>query len=157
MLASMAIRQTQHVLWRLQDGVLEGYSPKVIVVLAGTNNHDHSVELIVEALMEIVKTCRDKQPQATVILLGIPPCGQYDNPLRRKIASVNAGVASRVAGMKNVVMLDTDPSWFVSGSDASISHNDMYDYLHLTRSGYSKLAEPLLNLLVTHLKDCNIP
>jgi len=42
---------------------------QVIVVLAGTNNHDHTASQIVEGLMEIVKTCQDKQPQADVLVM----------------------------------------------------------------------------------------
>ena len=42
---------------------------QVIVVLAGTNNHDHTAAQIVEGLMEIVKTCQEKQPQADVIVM----------------------------------------------------------------------------------------
>jgi len=38
-------------------------------VLAGTNNHDHTASQIVEGLMEIVKTCQDKQPQADVLVM----------------------------------------------------------------------------------------
>jgi len=41
----------------------------VIVVLAGTNNHEHTAAQIVEGLMEIVKTCQEKQPQADVIVM----------------------------------------------------------------------------------------
>ena len=51
----------------------------------------------------------------------------------------------------NVHFFDVDPQWFVS-ADGSISHHDMYDYLHLTRRGYSKLAEPLLEEIQTLLK-----
>jgi len=42
---------------------------QLIVVLAGTNNHEHSVSQIVEGLLEIVKTCREKQPQADVVVM----------------------------------------------------------------------------------------
>jgi len=42
---------------------------QVIVVLAGTNNHDHTASQIVEGLLEIVKTCQDKQPQADILVM----------------------------------------------------------------------------------------
>jgi len=42
---------------------------QVIVVLAGTNNHEHSPAQIVDGLMEIVKTCQEKQPQADVLVM----------------------------------------------------------------------------------------
>ena len=42
---------------------------QVIVVLAGTNNHDHTASQIVEGLMEIVRTCQEKQPHADVLVM----------------------------------------------------------------------------------------
>jgi len=38
------------------------------------------------------------------------------------------------------------------GADGCISHHDMYDYLHFTRAGYRKLAEPLLKEIQMLLK-----
>lgn len=145
--------QTQHVLWRLQNGELEDFAPKVIVIGVGTNNHGHSVEQVVDGLLEIVKTCQRKQPQAHVVVMGIPPRGQYDNPLRQKLSSINEAVANQVRKWPNVSFLDIDTQWFVNPVDGSISHHDMYDYLHLTRHGYRKLAEPLLEEIQTILKN----
>ena len=42
---------------------------QVIVILAGTNNHDHTASQIVEGLLEIVKTCQEKQPQADILVM----------------------------------------------------------------------------------------
>jgi len=42
---------------------------QVIVVLAGTNNHEHTASQIVEGLLEIVKTCQEKQPQADILVM----------------------------------------------------------------------------------------
>lgn len=145
--------QTQHVLWRLQNGELEDFSPKVIVICVGTNNHGHTVDQVVEGIVEIVKTCQNKQPQAHIIAMGIPPRGQYNNPLRQKITNINDGVAKRIQKWQNVSFFDIDPQWFISSVDGSISHHDMYDYLHLTHQGYRKLAEPLLEEIQTILKN----
>jgi len=51
----------------------------------------------------------------------------------------------------NVHYFDVDPHWFV-GADGCINRHDMYDFLHLTRAGYRKLAEPLLEEIQTLLK-----
>ena len=42
---------------------------QVIVILAGTNNHDHTASQIVGGLLEIVKTCQEKQPQADILVM----------------------------------------------------------------------------------------
>ncbi len=55
---------TQHLLWRLQNGELDGISPKVAVVLIGTNNVQwHQSAQIATAIEKIVQTIRDKCPQ----------------------------------------------------------------------------------------------
>ena len=85
-------------------------------------------------------------------LQGIPPRGEFDNPLRHKICAINAGVAEQIRKLSaNVHYFDVEPQWFI-GADGSISHHDMYDYLHFTRAGYRKLAEPLLEEIQTLLK-----
>ena len=42
---------------------------QVIVLLCGTNNHDHTAEQVSEGILEIVRTIKEKQPQAQVIVL----------------------------------------------------------------------------------------
>ncbi|ESN96576.1 hypothetical protein HELRODRAFT_163653 [Helobdella robusta] len=145
--------QTQNVLWRLQNGELEDFAPKVIVICCGTNNHEHTPEQIVGGILEIVKTCQKKQPQSQIVVMAIPPRGQFDNPLRQKINQINSSVCAKVSGIPNVSFFEIDPNMFINPSDGSISHQDMYDYLHLTRQGYRKLAEPLLDEIQTLLKN----
>lgn len=69
---------TQHILWRLRNGELKGVRPKVFVVLAGTNNLSSAksiddVDAIACGVLEIVRTCRQAAPQATVVLMGVFP------------------------------------------------------------------------------------
>jgi platelet-activating factor acetylhydrolase IB subunit beta/gamma len=123
------------------------------VLCVGTHNHCHSVDQIVEGIIEIVKTCHEKQAQAEVIVMGIPPRGQFANPVREKIASINEALSSRLASMPSTSLFNVDPSLFVSASDGTISHHDMYDYLHLSRAGIRKLADPLLDEIESILKN----
>jgi len=55
--------RVEHVLWRAENGELEGLSPKVIVLLVGTNNHGEEAEDIANGLTLLVDTVRRKQPQ----------------------------------------------------------------------------------------------
>lgn len=41
----------------------------MIVICVGTNNHGHTVDQVVEGIVEIVKTCQNKQPQAHIIAM----------------------------------------------------------------------------------------
>ncbi|CAH1797599.1 unnamed protein product [Owenia fusiformis] len=147
--------ETQHVLWRLQNGELDSLSPKVVVLLVGTNNHDHSADQVVEGILAIVNTIEEKQPEAQTVVVGIPPRGQNPNKLREKITKINQSLASKLSNEPRAVFVNVDAGLFVN-SDGEISHRDMYDYLHFTAQGYQKLCEPILeevqNLLKTFVK-----
>src|SRR5262249_29036082 len=56
--------RTQHVLWRIQNGELDGIKPKVAVLMIGTNNTGQdSAAQIAEGITEIVKAIRQKSPE----------------------------------------------------------------------------------------------
>ncbi|KAA0703159.1 Platelet-activating factor acetylhydrolase IB subunit gamma [Triplophysa tibetana] len=133
---------TQHVLWRLSNGELDHISPKVVVLWVGTNNHGHTPEQICGGIMAIINVIHKKLPNAHTLILGVLPRGKSPNRLRERNASVNTLVRSEMASlMSHFSFLDVDPG-FVQ-SDGSISHQDMYDYLHLTPQGYQRVCEPL--------------
>uniref|UniRef100_UPI00398EEC45 platelet-activating factor acetylhydrolase IB subunit gamma n=1 Tax=Pristiophorus japonicus TaxID=55135 RepID=UPI00398EEC45 len=130
---------TQHVLWRLQNGELENIRPKVIVLWVGTNNHGHTAEQVAGGIEAIINLLNQRQPQAKVIVLGLLPRGKDPNPLREKNALVNELVKGSVASLGTTCYLDVDPG-FVN-SEGSMSHNDLYDYLHLTRHAYTSVCK----------------
>ncbi len=61
--------RTEHLLWRLSNGELEGLSPKVVVLLVGTNNHGDTAEDVAEGIKTICALINDKQPQAYLVVL----------------------------------------------------------------------------------------
>jgi lysophospholipase L1-like esterase len=75
--------RTQNILWRLENGELDGVNPKVIVLLAGTNNvgaeprDERTIADIVRGVKAIIDVCRRKAPDATVIVTAIFP--RHDN------------------------------------------------------------------------------
>ncbi|XP_070549322.1 platelet-activating factor acetylhydrolase IB subunit alpha1-like [Ptychodera flava] len=140
---------TQHVLWRLQNGELDDLKPKVIVILAGTNNHGHTAEQVVGGLKAIVETVSTKQPQAQIFVMSIPPRGHEPNPLREKIRAINDALPNMLKPFENTQFVECDNGFIQA--DGTIDHNDMYDYLHLTKQGYEKLCAPLYEALTTLL------
>ena len=67
---------TQHVIWRIENGELDGISPKVVVLMLGTNNSAaHTAEQIAAADRKIVQMIRARLPQTRVLLLAIFPRG----------------------------------------------------------------------------------
>src|SRR5437899_2513626 len=69
----------QNILWRLENGELLDANPKIIVILAGTNNvgrdpgDDLKVADITKGIKALVDLCRKKAPHATIVLTAIFP------------------------------------------------------------------------------------
>ncbi|TGZ36832.1 hypothetical protein CRM22_011384 [Opisthorchis felineus] len=147
--------ETQHVLWRIENGELDGFSPKVIVIMVGTHNVSHTPEEVVRGILAVVEKAREKQPQAAMIVMGLLPCGRDPNPRRAKHEQINKLLAAELSQRPQVTFLSPDWEQFVQ-PNGTISHRDMFDYLHPAENGYNKLAEPLIdelqNLLQTFLK-----
>lgn len=135
--------QTQNILWRLNNGELETLEPKVVVLLAGTNNYSNTAEEVTDGIMEIVSVIQSKLKSSHIIVMGLPPRGEKPNKLREKNSAINFNLSQNLENMANVSFLNIDPSMFVR-ENGLISFTDMYDYLHLTNTGYQKLCEPLL-------------
>ncbi|CAK7303302.1 Platelet-activating factor acetylhydrolase IB subunit alpha1 [Vulpes lagopus] len=118
----------------------------IVVVWVGTNNHGHTAEQVTGGIKAIVQLVNQRQPQAQVVVLGLLPRGQHPNPLREKNLRVNELVRAALAGHPWAHFLDADPG-FVH-SDGTISHHDMYNYLHLSRLGYPPVCRALHSLLL---------
>src|SRR5262245_49772063 len=97
---------TQNILWRLQNGELQGIHPKVIVLLAGTNDAgttpagDTKVAAVTRGIKALLDTLRDKAPQATIILMGILPRNDGGAPtaVMTSINQINANIAKSADG-----------------------------------------------------------
>ncbi|XP_041082954.1 platelet-activating factor acetylhydrolase IB subunit alpha1-like [Polyodon spathula] len=145
---------TQHVLWRLQNGELDHINPKIIVLWVGTNNHGDSAEQVAEGIGAIVRLIHSKQPTAKVLILGLLPRGRSPNALRVKNARVNQLIQEALPSLPGASFLDVDPGFVLS--DGTISHHDMYDYLHLTRAGYATVCQPIHTRLLAMLEQQKI-
>lgn len=143
--------RTQHVLWRLENGQLNGLKAKVAVLMIGTNNslrQDNTEAEILEGITAIVQQIRSRQPDAKIILLGIFPRGETFSMQRGKILQVNEALA-KLDDSKSVFYIDFGSQ--LIESDGSISKAIMPDYLHLTEAGYliwANAIEPKLKLLL---------
>eukprot|EP00095_Tigriopus_kingsejongensis_P006905 maker-scaffold126_size328755-snap-gene-1.17 protein:Tk06905 transcript:maker-scaffold126_size328755-snap-gene-1.17-mRNA-1 annotation:"platelet-activating factor acetylhydrolase ib subunit gamma" len=143
--------RTETLLWRIENGELEGLAPKVIVVLVGTNNFDDSAEDTATAIETICSTIRNKQPQAYLVVLSLLPRGHSPNPLRERNAKVNSLIADYLRGNGRAQLINIDPGFIQA--DGTISHHDMLDFLHLTQKGYDRAFEPVNDLLQQLLSE----
>lgn len=138
----------QHILWRLQNGELDGVNPKVIVVMGGTNNlggrgGDAKVTEVTEGIKAVLATCKEKAPKATVILMGITP--RNDNPAHNTtIGAINENVA-KLADGKAVRYLNINDK--LADKDGKLLEGMSADRLHLTVKAYQVWADALKPIL----------
>jgi beta-glucosidase len=135
--------RTQHVLWRLENGNIEGLKPKAAVLMIGTNNsngRDHTAEEIADGIKAIVAKLRKELPETKILLLAIFPRGEKPNPQREKNAQASK-MASEVADGKMVHYLDIGDKFL--GDGGVLSKEIMPDLLHLSPKGYEIWAEAI--------------
>lgn len=135
--------RTQHVLYRLDNGNLEGLNPKAAVVMIGTNNsngEDNTVEQIAAGVRAIVGKLREKVPNAKILLVAIFPRGENPNPQRGKILQVNQ-IIRKLADNQNVFWVDFGHKFVTE--EGQIPRELMPDYLHLSEKGYQIWGESI--------------
>lgn len=145
--------RTQHVLWRLENGNLNGVKPKAVVLMIGTNNsggEDNSVEQIAAGIAAIVQKLREKLPDTKILLLPIFPRGENPNPQRGKVLQVNQ-IVQKLADGQNVLWVDFGFK-FVTATGL-IPRELMPDFLHLSPKAYGIWAEALEEILSGILGD----
>ncbi|MES2151406.1 MAG: GDSL-type esterase/lipase family protein [Pseudomonadota bacterium] len=156
--------RTQHLLWRIEQGELDGIAPKVVVLMIGTNNsHDYNAGEIAAADRKIVALIRARLPQTRILLLGIFPRGPrpdkagavtqaaIDDAARRKLTidAVNRELAGLDDG-KMVRFLDLGAVFL--GQDGRIPWSIMPDQLHPAPAGYQLWADAMQPLLEAMMK-----
>jgi lysophospholipase L1-like esterase len=142
----------QNVLWRLTNGELDRVNPKVIVVMAGTNNIGGRVPAvgaearaaeIAGGLKAVLDVCREKAPGAVVILMGITP--RNDNPAAKAIIDkVNERLAGLADG-KKVRYLNINDK--LADKDGKLLEGMSPDRLHLSVKGYQVWGDALAPVL----------
>ncbi|WP_295392404.1 GDSL-type esterase/lipase family protein [uncultured Thiodictyon sp.] len=132
---------TQHVLWRLDNGNIDGISPKLAVLMIGTNNADsHKPEEIAAGVTAIVKTLRDKLSNTKILLLAILPREEKPGELRAKLDTVN-GLIAKLADGKMVRFLDIGPKFLEAGG--VMRRSIIPDALHPNEKGYEIWAQAI--------------
>ena len=134
---------TQHILWRVKNGHFTYLKPKVVVLLAGTNNMEDSAQEKVDGLIRIVQEINKRSPQSQILVLGIFPRNFYpDHPQRllNKEANTLLEKSPLIDNERihyqhiNEVFLDPD---------GTIPRHVMRDSLHLTPEGYQRWADAI--------------
>jgi len=143
--------RTQNILWRLENGELDGLSPKVIVLLAGTNNvgtqprDEQTVAEIARGIKAIIDICQQKASNATIILTAIFP--RNDNmAVMPTINRINEKLAGFADGTRVRFLTINDR---LADSEGNLFDGvlDERDKLHPTINGYQIWADALKPIL----------
>jgi len=139
----------EHMLWRIENGELDGVNPKIIVILAGTNNvgnmpgDDAKVADITRGIRALVDLCQRKAPGAVIILTGIFP--RNDNiAVVSEINRINANI-SRFADGKRIRYVNINDK--LADADGRLYDGLTMDKLHPTVKGYQIWADALKPIL----------
>jgi lysophospholipase L1-like esterase len=150
--------RTQHILWRMEKGELDGIKPKVVVLMIGTNNTGkekdngkirNTVPETIAGVQAVVKELRAKLPDSKILLLAIFPRDTLNDPQRAQIVLINTMIAKLDDG-KMVKYLDIDPKFLEA--DGTLSRDIMPDLLHPNERGYRIWAETMEPTLDEMLK-----
>jgi lysophospholipase L1-like esterase len=139
---------THNILWRIQNGELEGVNPKVIVLLAGTNNigktpKADAVRDAVEGIEAIIATCKAKAPNAKIILMAIFPRNDSDEA-NKAVSEANPAIA-KLADGKTVSFLNINNQ--LADTGGKLFYGMTVDDLHLSLKGYEIWAKNLKPVL----------
>jgi lysophospholipase L1-like esterase len=135
--------RTQHVLWRLENGEVDGIKPKLVVLLIGTNNlgNKDTAEDTIAGVQAVVAKLREKLPESKILLLAIFP--RADKPelsLEEKVRQANESIAKLDDGGKHIKYLDIGPKFL---TDGKLTKDVMPDLLHLSEKGYQIWADAI--------------
>jgi lysophospholipase L1-like esterase len=131
---------TQHVLWRLENGELQGIHPKLFIMLIGTNYLIFNTnEQIVAGNAAIIRVLERTNPQAKILLLGLlPRADEHPEKKPSRTDLINEHLA-KLADGKRVRFLDLGPKFLDEHGYYKFTH----DGLHPDEEGYEIFATAL--------------
>jgi lysophospholipase L1-like esterase len=144
--------KTEHVLWRLRNGELDGLSPKLIVLMIGTNNMGRdSAAQIAEGVEAVVSELKQRCPKSHILLLAIFP--RIESPthfIRAKVNAVNKILAARKEDPA-VTYLDIGKGFL--REDGTLRLDMMPDQLHPNDAGYRVWADAIRPIVLKYLEN----
>ena len=153
--------RTENVLWRIENGELDGYEAKCIVLMIGTNNTGHfkrAEEPPINTILgvrAVLKAIRLKQPKAMIVLHPIFPRGRSaTDEGRRRNAIVNKEI-QRFADGKTIFWCDFSEQFLTA--DGELLHEIFPDFLHPESYGYEVWAAAVRPYIAYALSDGRLP
>ena len=147
---------TAQVIWRVEHGTLDGLTPKVVVLMIGTNNRwgkTPPAADIAKGVRACVAAVHAKAPAAKILLLDVFPTGWApDDAGRKLLADVNKHIADDPLPAA-VTRLDLGPKFI--NPDGKITPDMMPDSLHLSAKAYAVWADAMEPVLAKLLRTAD--
>jgi lysophospholipase L1-like esterase len=147
--------RTQNVLWRLDNGEITGISPKLAIIMIGTNNsagNENTAKEIGEGIIAICQKLRKDLPNTKILLLAIFPAFEKPCPQRAKNAEASK-LVSTIADNKWIYYMDIKDKFL--NKDGTLSKEIMPDFAHPNAKGYqieAEAIEPMVEKLMGEKK-----
>lgn len=141
---------TQGVLWGLRNGEGQGYQPKAVMLMIGTNNGANTAPEVAEGIGAVVLELRRNFPNAKILLLAVFPRSVPGDPARDKIAEINRIIA-RLDDQEHVFYMDIG-SKFLDEKGVFIPDTFRADNLHPQAPGYEIWGQAVQTKLAELLK-----
>jgi lysophospholipase L1-like esterase len=143
---------TQGVLWRIQNGELEGIHPKLVVLNIGTNNNHETPELTAARIKEIIGEIQTRSPGTRILLMGIFPKSGSADRFRLRNSKVNEIISTYgfPDDPKRVIYIDIGAKFL--NPDQSVNKELLPDTLHPNAKGFEVWAESIIETVRQQMK-----
>lgn len=145
--------RTENVLWRLRNGEVTGLTPKLIVVMIGTNNTGHRAdppEETAAGIKEILRELRARMPMSKILLLGVFPRDKLPTGEGRQLNVKINDIIKDYGNGKDIVYLDIGSEFLDEAGN--LPEDIMPDELHPNEAGYQIWAETMMPVVEQWLK-----
>lgn len=153
---------TENLLWRLENGELEGYTTKIFNLLIGTNNTQEknpldSPENIAAGVRKVIDLVLEKHPESKITLVPILPFGHVSKPDWGRMLDATNQAANAIirtfADNQRVFLVDIDNSKFYNqdgtfNAQMYVGDEAALHYLHLSAKGYSEIVAPAVKAAI---------
>lgn len=134
--------QTQHVLYRVNNGLFNIVKPKVVVLLIGINNIGNDPSNVANCILKIITTILEKTPNTKILLLSILPYSETVNGKERQyIKNVNEIIKNYTNN--NIHYLDIG-QYFINQDETLKYELYALDHLHISTKGYEVFADSII-------------
>ena len=144
----------RNLLWRIENGNLDGINPKIVVLNIGTNDlsRGDDAALIASGIEQVVQRIEERRQRAKILLLGIFPRGESaGHPMRLKAKKVNK-LLQKISDDRKTFFLDIGKH-FVDENESVLRSHYRDDFLHLSPQGYEAWAHAIEPAISKYLEE----